>query len=53
MTLDEFKKSQKKTLREFKQLRKEDPSEAKKIAARNLHAAGIITKAGKLAKPYR
>lgn len=53
MTLDEFKKKQKKDLREFKKLRKTDPEKAREIAYQDLLAAGIITKSGAIAKPYR
>ncbi|WP_165063130.1 hypothetical protein [Adlercreutzia sp. ZJ154] len=53
MTLDEFKKSQRKALRDFKKLRKDSPAAAKEVATRNLREAGIINSSGKLAAHYR
>lgn len=53
MTLVEFKKQQKEYLKAFKKLMKEDPDKAKRIAFRDLHAAGIVDKSGALTKHYR
>ncbi len=53
MTLEELKRRQKKSVHDFRELRRTDPEAAKKTARENLRAAGIITKSGKLAERYR
>lgn len=53
MSIHDYKKTQNSALREFKQLRKSDPGKAREEALRNLHASGIVTKGGSIAKRYR
>lgn len=53
MTLNQFKKSQSEALREFKNLRENNPAEARNIARKNLFESGIIDKRGYLNERYR
>lgn len=54
MDLNHYRKSQDSTLRDFKELRKNNPAEAKQTALENLKASGIVNHSGRsLSERYR